>query len=90
MPTTSQPPTSSHSSAVADDPRHMAFMARCRGCDHVVMVATDEPIHADAVAEAIVDGYSVDRVTAEYVRTGAYEWGCVCQPLQLELAGAAL
>ena len=52
-------------------------MARCPICAGTRMVCTAEPTHAEAVAECIAAGYTVDRVTLEYVRTGDYQW-CMC------------
>ena len=71
-----------------------SYMARCPTCSGTRMVCTAEPSHAEAVAECIAAGYTVDRVTLEYVRTGDYRWGCTCEaaataePVQLELGEA--
>lgn len=70
-----------------------SYMARCPSCAGTRMVCTAEPRHAEAVAECIAAGFTVDRVTLEYVRTGDYQW-CTCdvtatvEPVQLELVEA--
>lgn len=63
-----------------------SYMARCPTCSGTRMVCTAEPRHAVAVAECIAAGYTVDRVTLEYVRTGDYQWcGCGSAPVQTDL-----
>lgn len=70
-----------------------SYMARYPICAGTRMVCTAEPRHAEAVAECIAAGYTVDRVTLEYVRTGDYPWcrcdaAAVAEPMQLELVEA--
>lgn len=69
---------------------HMAYVARCRGCGAVRMAVVDNPQHARdvarEVANAIRDGYYIERGSAGWVRQQS--WECIChQKVQLELEG---
>ena len=71
-----------------------SYMGRCRECSGVMMVCTDEPDHADTIADSVRAGRIVERVSLEYVRSDSWRWGCTCQveptadPVQLELVEA--
>ncbi len=58
-----------------------AYIARCPKCNGIVMAAVDDGNDRQAlakdIAQAIRDGYTVERVTVGWVRSHANEW-CTC------------
>jgi hypothetical protein len=59
--------------------QHMSYIARCKcGCGGIVFATVDKPKYAEDNAEEIrrqiQDGYSIERVTVEYVRRAPF--GC--------------
>ena len=58
-----------------------AYIARCPKCNGIVMAAVDNGYDRQAlakdIAQAIRDGYTVERVTVGWVRSHANEW-CMC------------
>jgi len=65
------------------DAEPMAYIAR-KACGCFVWAGVDEPAHragnADEAAWAIGQGYTVDRVTCQYVRENWRSSCAVCEP----------
>lgn len=62
-----------------NDTEQMAYIARCK-CGAIIMATVDAPEHANENAQEIAAclkaGYTIERVTCEYVRT---HWSrCTC------------
>jgi GTP cyclohydrolase FolE2 len=58
----------------------MAYIARCRECQAVVMATVDAPRYAEdnakEIAQAVRQGYQIERVPVEHVREAKF--GCSC------------
>lgn len=58
-----------------------AYIARCKKCSAIVMATVDIPEHAEDVANAIADcvrrGFTIERVTVGYVRKH-WSASCIC------------
>jgi len=69
---------------------YMSYVARCPKCGAVRIAVVDAPSHprdiAKEVARAIRDGYLIERVTCEWVRTMA-NFHCTCKDVQAPLPG---
>lgn len=69
----------------------MAYVARCKGCGHIVAAAMDEPAYAKDNAKEVArwmrDGLTIERVGTDTIRTYLHE--CTC-PAKVEAKQDAL